>query len=143
MAADFVAESSPVTAHQKGPFKVHTPSRAPLLLPLLLAQSPSPPRSLVCDGQPSPHRPRLVVSRSTCPPLSPSPHAWHANSFIQRCSNKHTPERLGSEPDASGPSRRSRRSHGRQGGGCGGWWALRTRLPVCARASAVIHRESH
>jgi hypothetical protein len=32
-----------------------------------------PPRSLVCDGQTSPHRPRLVVSRSTCPPLSPPP----------------------------------------------------------------------
>jgi hypothetical protein len=32
---------------------------------------PSPPRSLVCDGQTSPHRPRLVVSRRTCPPLSP------------------------------------------------------------------------
>jgi hypothetical protein len=31
------------------------------------------------DGQTSPHRLRLVVSRSTCPPLSPSPHA---NSFI-------------------------------------------------------------
>jgi hypothetical protein len=25
------------------------------------------------DGQTSPHRPRLVISRSTCPPLSPSP----------------------------------------------------------------------
>ena len=47
---------------------VHAPSRAPLLLP-------SPPRSLVLDGQTSPLRPRLVVSRSTCPPLSPSPHA--------------------------------------------------------------------
>jgi hypothetical protein len=34
----------------------------------------------VRDGQPSPHRPRLVVSRSTCPPLSPS---LHANSFIK------------------------------------------------------------
>ena len=33
-------------------------------------QSPSPPRSLVRDGQTSPHSPRLVVSRSTCPPLS-------------------------------------------------------------------------
>jgi hypothetical protein len=33
----------------------------------------------VRDGQASPHRPRLVVSRSTCPPLSPSPLA---NSFI-------------------------------------------------------------
>jgi hypothetical protein len=34
---------------------------------------------LVRDGQTSPHRPRLVVSRSTCPPLSPF---LHANSFI-------------------------------------------------------------
>jgi hypothetical protein len=33
----------------------------------------------VRDGQTSPLRPRLVVSRSTCPPLSPSPHA---NSFV-------------------------------------------------------------
>jgi hypothetical protein len=40
---------------------------------------PFPPRSLVRDGQTSPLRPRLVVSRSTCPPLSPSPHA---NSFV-------------------------------------------------------------
>jgi hypothetical protein len=39
----------------------------------------SSPRSLVRDGQTSPHRPRLVVSRSTCPPLSSSPLA---NSFI-------------------------------------------------------------
>ena len=38
-----------------------------------------PPHSLVRDGQTSPHRPRLVVSRSTCPPLSPSPPA---NSFV-------------------------------------------------------------
>jgi hypothetical protein len=44
-----------------------------------VTQSPSPPRSLVRDGQTSPHRPRLVVSRSTCPPLSPSPHA---NKFV-------------------------------------------------------------
>ena len=33
----------------------------------------------VRDGQTSPHWPRLVVSRSTCPPLSPPPHA---NSFV-------------------------------------------------------------
>jgi hypothetical protein len=38
-----------------------------------------PPRSLVCGGQPSPHKPRLVVSHSTCPPLSSSPHA---HSFV-------------------------------------------------------------
>jgi hypothetical protein len=44
--------------------------------------SESPLRSLVCDGQTSSQRPRLVVSRSTrtiCSPLSPSPHA---NSFV-------------------------------------------------------------
>jgi hypothetical protein len=33
----------------------------------------------VCDGKTSPHRPRLVVSRSTCPPISPP---THANSFV-------------------------------------------------------------
>jgi hypothetical protein len=38
-----------------------------------------PPRSLVRDGQTHPHRPRLVVSHSTCPPLSSSPHA---HSFV-------------------------------------------------------------
>ena len=41
---------------------------------------PGSSRVPVRDGQTSPHRPRLVVSRSTCPPLSPSPHA---NSFIR------------------------------------------------------------
>ena len=56
---------------------VHAPSRAPFLLPFLLSHNL--PRSLVRDGQTSPHRLRLVVSRSTCPPLSPSPHS---NSFI-------------------------------------------------------------
>jgi hypothetical protein len=40
---------------------------------------PFPPRSLVCGGQPSPHKPRLVVSHSTCPPLSSSPDA---HSFV-------------------------------------------------------------
>ena len=54
-------------------------SRSPSPPPPSFTQSPSPPRSLVRDGQTSPHRPWLVVSRSTCPPLSPSPHA---NSFI-------------------------------------------------------------
>jgi hypothetical protein len=33
----------------------------------------------VRDGQTHPHRPRLVVSHSTCPPLSSSPHA---HSFV-------------------------------------------------------------
>jgi hypothetical protein len=33
----------------------------------------------MCGGQPSPHKPRLVVSHSTCPLLSSSPHA---HSFV-------------------------------------------------------------
>jgi len=76
--------------------------RSPSPPPPSFTQYPSPPRSLVRDGQTlglaggnvprkintptalqspktSPLRPRLVVSRSTCPPLSPSPHA---NSFV-------------------------------------------------------------
>jgi hypothetical protein len=53
-----------------------------------------PLRVPVRDGQTSPHRPRIVVSRSTCPPPSPSPHT---NNFIigtavinncRYCSNK-------------------------------------------------------
>jgi hypothetical protein len=44
-----------------------------------LTHYPFPPRSLVCGGQTSPRKPRLVVSHSTCPPLSPSPHA---HSFV-------------------------------------------------------------
>ena len=57
--------------------------------PPSFTQSPSFPRSLVRDRQTSPLRPRLVVSRSTCPPLSPSPHA---NSFVlgTAINNKHT-----------------------------------------------------
>jgi hypothetical protein len=42
-------------------------------------QYPSPSRSLVRDGQTSPHKPRLVVPHSTCPSLSPFPPA---HSFI-------------------------------------------------------------
>ena len=38
-------------------------------------------RSLGRDGQTSSHRPRLVVSRSTCPPLS-TPPSPHANSLV-------------------------------------------------------------
>jgi len=65
------------------------------------------PRSLVCGGQTNPHKPRLVVSHSTCSPRSSHPHA---HSFVlgtavinnnkstlpreqlsnRYCSNKHT-----------------------------------------------------
>jgi hypothetical protein len=54
-------------------------SHSPSAPPPSFTQSPYPPRSLVRDGQTSPHRPRLVVSRSTCPPISSPPHA---NSFV-------------------------------------------------------------
>jgi hypothetical protein len=64
--------------HSRSP-SARSLSRSPSSPPPSFTQSPSPPRSLVRDGQTSPHRPRLVVSRSTCPPLSPSPHA---NSFL-------------------------------------------------------------
>ena len=37
------------------------------------------PRHYVCGGQTSPHKPQLVVSHSTCPPRSSSPHA---HSFV-------------------------------------------------------------
>jgi len=54
-------------------------SRSPSSPPPSFTQSPSSPRSLVRDGQTSPHRPCLVDSHSTCALLSPSPHA---NSFV-------------------------------------------------------------
>ena len=70
-------------------FLSHSPS-AP---PPPFTQSPYPPRSLVRDGQTHPHRPRLVVSHSTCPPLSSSPHA---HSFvIGPAVIKHTHTHLG------------------------------------------------
>ena len=66
-------------------------TRSPSSAPPSFTQSPFSLRSLVRDGQTSPHRPRLVVSRSTCPPLSPSPHA---NSFVIGTAviNTHTPD---------------------------------------------------
>ena len=42
------------------------------------------------DGQTSPHRPRLDVSRSTCPPLSPTPP--REQLYNRYCSNEHTLE---------------------------------------------------
>jgi len=52
---------------------------------------PFPPRSLVYGGQPSPHKPRLVISHSTCPPLSSSPHA---HSFAKLCASWGPPPSL-------------------------------------------------
>ena len=74
---------------------MHAPSRTPLLLPQRpppsFPQSPYPPRSLVRDERTHPHRPRLVVSHSTCPPLSsPPPREQLCN---RSCSNKHTHSR--------------------------------------------------
>jgi hypothetical protein len=59
----------------------HTPprTRSPSSRHPPFTHYPFPLRSLVCGGQTSPHKPRLVVSHSTCPPLSSSPHA---NSFV-------------------------------------------------------------
>jgi hypothetical protein len=67
---------------------MHAPSRTPLLLPLLLfTQSPFPWRSLVCDGQTSPHTPRLAVSHAHVLHCLPPPCTRLCN---RSCSNKHT-----------------------------------------------------
>jgi hypothetical protein len=61
-----------------------------------------PPRSLVCGCQPSPHKPRLVVSHSSCPPLSSSPHA-HSFVIGPAVINTHTGDRFGiPKPQKSG-----------------------------------------
>ena len=52
------------------------------------------PRSLVCGGQPSPHKPRHVVSHITCRPRSSSPHAHSfvlGTAVINNNFLKHTP----------------------------------------------------
>ena len=72
--------------HSHTPPRTHSPSsRHPPF-----THYPFPLRSLVCGGQPSPHKPRLVVFHSTCPPLSSSPHA---HSFVLGTAviNTHTP----------------------------------------------------
>jgi hypothetical protein len=70
----FPGSSAPALPSLSRPVGSH---RLWALGPQHITASTIPPR--VRDGQTSPHRPRLVVSRSTCPPLSPSPHA---NSFV-------------------------------------------------------------
>ena len=74
----------------------HTPPRprSPSSRPPPFTHYPFPPRSLVCGGQPSPHKPRLVVSTI-------SEHMSSASSTIllltraqlcnRSCSNKYTP----------------------------------------------------
>jgi hypothetical protein len=77
--------------HSSNP-NAHSLSHSPSTPPPSLTQFPYPPRSLVRDWQTSPHGPRLVVSRSTCPPLSSHPHA---NSFvIGPAVIKHTPQNV-------------------------------------------------
>ncbi len=71
-------------------------SHSPSAPPPSFTQSPYPPRSLVRDEQTHPHRPRLVVSHSTCPspPLSspPGPPGPREQLCNRSCSNKaHTP----------------------------------------------------
>jgi hypothetical protein len=89
----------------------HTPprTRSPSSRHPPFTHYPFPPRSLVCGGQASPHKSRLVVSHSTCPPLSSSPHAhsfvlgsavintytstsnrMHGELYNRSCSNKQT-----------------------------------------------------
>jgi len=65
----------------------HTPprTRSPSSRHPPFTQYSFPTRSPVRGGQPSPHTPRLVVSHSTCPPLSSSPRA---QLWIRYCSNK-------------------------------------------------------
>ncbi len=73
--------------HSSSP-SAHSLLRTPSSPHPSFTQSPSLPRSLVRDGQTSPDRHRLVVPRSTCPSLSPSPP--REELYTRYCSNKHT-----------------------------------------------------
>ena len=48
----------------------------------------------MCGGQPSLHKPRLVVSHSTCPPLSSSPNAHSFVLGTAVINNKQAPDPL-------------------------------------------------
>ena len=69
--------------HSSNPY-ARSLSHSPSAPPPSFTQSTYPPCSLVRDGQTSPHRPRLVVSCSTCPPPSSPPPRLCTRS----CSNK-------------------------------------------------------
>jgi hypothetical protein len=81
----------------------HTPprTRSPCSRHPPFTHHPFPPRSLVCGGQTSPHKSRLVVSHSTCPLLSSSPHA---HSFVLGTAviNTHTPWSFGFDSQTRG-----------------------------------------
>ena len=54
-------------------------TRSPSSRHPLFTHYPFPPRSLVCGGQPSPHKPRLVVSHRTCQGLHYPPPPTHTD----------------------------------------------------------------
>jgi hypothetical protein len=83
----------------------HTPprTRSPSSRHPPFTHYPFPLRSLVCGGQLSPHKPRLLVSHSTCPPLSSSPHA-HSFVLGTPVINTHT---VTDKPSTSTPGNRS------------------------------------
>jgi hypothetical protein len=86
----------------------------------------------VCGGQPSPHKPRLVVSHSTCPPLSSSPHA---HSFVLGTAviNTHTVKGLRSADDKHRPQNGSPKPSKRMRHACA------CVLLVTARQAAARH----
>ena len=70
------------------------------------SQSPRPPRSLVRGGQTHPHRPRLVVSFSTCPSSPPRPLG--TQHFTRYSRNKHSFIHFGSQLELEGERERER-----------------------------------
>ena len=87
--------------HSRTSPRTRSPSRHPPF-----THYPFPPRSLVCGGQPSPHKPRLVVYHSTCPPLSSTillpPRA---QLCIRYCSNKQEPGQTTRKNNNNDPGR--------------------------------------
>ena len=63
-------------------------TRSPSSPPPSFTQSPFPPRSLMREGQTNPHRSRLVVSRSACPPLL---RGTHADRCVREVNTQTTP----------------------------------------------------
>jgi len=95
----FGCRNHPSCVHGAHTYRGHacsSPSRHPPF-----TQYPSPSRSLVRDGQTSPHKPRLVVPHSRCPSLSHSPPAHSfiiGPAVINTHSDLHHPGVLGSIP---------------------------------------------